>query len=164
MAGGPVRIVWDEAKIGFIAEGLPVAAHQVALLAAAMAASEAITSQLKWSSTGQLEADVRTPVEITPLSGEVGSDKVYARIEEEGGTIYPKGGGRLLIRGQVGPDGGWVGGARQVTGNTGLYATRRQDIVASADSVPHTGKHYLEAAEAVYQPAVIQAMIEGFPH
>lgn len=163
MAGGPVRIVWDEAKIGFIAEGLPVAAHQVALFAAAAAASESIKAQLKHSSTGHLEADVRVPTEVTPLSGIVGATKPdtmkYAGMEEQGGTIVPKNFDHLYIHGS------FEGGARIPAGSPGAgqFTTRRQDIVAVVDSVQHEGKHYLEAAEAVYQPAVIQAMIDGFP-
>jgi hypothetical protein len=158
---GTYRIEWDLPKIAFISETLPRVAHQVGLAAAALAAADAINAK---SGTGRLEADVRTPKEYTTMSGAVGSDLPYARIQHEGGTIVPRNAERLLIHGIAGAEGP-IYGRRYPAGFEGglggQFAT--QDVVASAYSVTIPAKRYLDVAAPAYQAAVTNAMSEGFP-
>lgn len=152
------RVVWDLPKIALISQGLPRAAHQIGLLAAAEASAALLRSRTKHSSTGRLAADVARPNEISELSGSVGSDLVYAAIQNEGGTIRPVHSDRLLIHGQLGEE-GFIPGAREPSGRF----AQASDVVASASEVTLEGKHYLDAAVPAYEAAVTAAMREGFP-
>lgn len=137
---------------------MPRAAHQIGLGAAALAASEAIGPAYR--STGALAADVRVPNEVTELSGTVGSDLVYARIQDQGGVIRPRVADRLLIHsdrrysereGAISPG----------TDVAGRFQTR--EVVASADEVTIPAKHYLDAAPPAYIAATQIALRQGFP-
>lgn len=154
---GTVRIEWDEGKIRWISEELPVRAHLTATARAAEAAALAIKP--KHSSTGKLAADVRRPKPVGYLSALIGSDLVYARIQNEGGTIVPKRAKRLLIHGQD-LGGGEIDYGRREAG-TGRFASL--DVTASASSVTLEAKHYLDAAIPVYEDTVTALLIQDFP-
>lgn len=160
MAAPPIKIVWDRAKIGFIVDALPVAAHEVAMLAAAQAAADAIQSK----STGALARDVRVPRVVTALSGLVGSDLPYARIQNEGGTINARG-DYLYIHGQRNPDGGSTPRGtpvrREAFPATGRYAGT--EITAKVTSVTLDAKRYLDAAPVVYEAVLIEQLRSRFP-
>lgn len=154
---GTVRIEWDEGKIRWISEDLPVRAHLAATALAAEAAAAAINP--KHSSTGKLAADVRRPKPVGYLTALVGSDLVYARIQNEGGTIYPRTAKRLLIHGQDLGGGEVDYGRREAA--TGRYVSL--DVVASASSVTLEAKHYLDAAIPVYEDTITALLIQDFP-
>lgn len=158
MAGAAVRIDWDEGKIRWISEELPVRAHLAATALAAEAAAAAINP--KHSNTGKLAADVRRPKPVGYLSTLIGSDLVYARIQNEGGDIYPRTAKRLLIRGQDSGGGDIDYGRREASG-TGRFASL--DVVASADHVTIEAKHYLDAAIPVYEDMMTALLIRDFP-
>jgi hypothetical protein len=160
---GTVRIAWDEGKIRWISEELPVRAHLAATALAAEAAAAAIKP--KHSSTGRLAADVRRPKPVGYLTALIGSDLVYARIQNEGGTIVPRTAKRLLIHGQD-LGGGEVDYGRRIAAGTpggtgGQYASL--DVTASASSVTLEAKHYLDAAIPVYEDMVTALLIQDFP-
>ncbi len=157
---GTVRIEWDEGKIRWISEELPVRAHLAATALAAEAAAAAINP--KHSSTGKLAADVRRPKPVGYLSALIGSDLVYARIQNQGGDIYPRTAKALLIHGQ--DTGGGPGTAdlgRRETSGTGRYASL--DVVASSQHVVIEAKHYLDAAIPVYEDMMTALLIQDFP-
>lgn len=172
-----VRIEWDRFKIARIVEEVPRAAHQVALQAAANASAADLRSKIKHGSTGQLAADVSKPKEVTSLSGGVGSNRVYAAIQQWGGTIRPVQADRLLIHGidvtgtdfaSSGSDlitGSFVPGRRIPggfdEGRGGQFAAR--DVVASALEVTLEGKHYLEIAAPTYEQVLLEALRALFP-
>lgn len=157
---GTVRIEWDEGKIRWISEELPVRAHLAATALAAEAAATAIHP--KHSNTGRLAADVRRPKPAGFLSALIGSDLVYARIQNEGGTIYPKSAKRLLIHGQ--DTGSGIDFGRRIAAGTpggGQFASL--DVVGSASSVTLEAKHYLDAAIPVYEDTITALLIQDFP-
>lgn len=126
-------VIWYDDRIRAITDTIPEKAH-------ALAASEAAgigAKKIQSSYTGTLARDVATVKEIGPMHRAAGSNQPQALIENFGGTIRPKSGGRLLIRGR----GGASGTGRTTTGGP---------IVASAQSVQHKGKHYLEAIREAF--------------
>lgn len=155
---GTVHIEWDEGKIRWISEELPLRAHLAATALAAEAAAAAINPI--HSSTGQLAADVRVPKPAGFMTALIGSDKVYARIQDQGGTIYPRTAKRLLIHGQ---DTGDLGAREPAGSPTGGRYAYRSDVVASASSVTIEAKHYLDAAIPVYEDMVTALLIQDFP-
>lgn len=156
------RVQWDYGKVILISETLPRAAHQIGMLAAGEAAASAVNAK---SGRGFLEADLRTPEEVTTLSGAVGSSLPYAHIQHEGGTIVSKGDWPMLIHGISGAEGEAIYGVRYPAGTPGgiggQFAT--EDVVAAAYSVEIPAKRYLDAAAPAYEGAVVAAMAEGFP-
>jgi hypothetical protein len=113
----------------------------------AMAAAEAagIGARLIRSSyTGRLARDISRITPLGPLASEAGSELPYAAIENWGGTITAKNGGYLYIRGQSG-------------------RSRGSKITATATSVQHQGKHYLEAISAAYPALFIQHLDKLLP-
>lgn len=163
MAGAHVTIRWDYPMINYITKTLPLAAHNAALEAAALASSEAIDA--KHSGTGQLEADVRRPKHITEYVGAVGSDLVYAATQNFGAHIVPVRAQKLLIHALDLGDGTYTYGRRYPAGTPGglggQFGTR--DVVAAVDSVDIPAKHYLDVAPPVYMETVMEALKAGFP-
>lgn len=108
----------------------PQQAHSLAAAQAAGIGAKGVGG----SGTGALARDVSQPTQVGFMHAQVGSDLPYAAIENFGGTIVARNAKRLLIRGKR-------GGGRSSHGGP---------ITASAVSVEHVGKHYLEAVQAAF--------------
>lgn len=135
-----------ESKIRQFTDVGPAQAHALAAAQAAGIGAKRINSGY----TGTLARDVATPKTVGIMHSQVGSGLPYANIENKGGTITAKHAKRLLIRGR----GGKSGAARTTTGGA---------IVASATSVQHKGKHYLEAVVAAYPKLMVAALKRFMP-
>jgi hypothetical protein len=115
-----MTVTWNEGEIARLTTIGPAEAHaRASQLAAGIAAA-------KVGSGGPLARDVATPKHLGPMHAQVGSDLVYANIQNRGGTIRPKRAKRLLIHDKSGK------------------------IVASASKVTIPGKHYLDAAASSF--------------
>lgn len=124
------RVIWYRDRIHAITTTIPNRAHDRAAQQAAGIGARKINS----SYSGALARDVARAKKVAPGRSVAGSNKPYAAIENFGGTITAKSSKRLLIRGR----------------RSGGRSTFKGAIVASATSVRHTGKHYLEAITAAY--------------
>lgn len=82
----------DAAKIAYLCVGIPETAHAAAARAAGNAAAERIEQNLRRpeTSTGGLARDLRNPKMLPGMRALVGSYRVYARIEDQGGVIRPR--------------------------------------------------------------------------
>lgn len=136
MRGAGVK--WYEDRIRKITTVAPERAHALAAAQCAGLAARAIGG----SGTGTLARDVSRPKTVGFMHRQVGSELPYAAIENFGGTIRAKGGGRMLIRGKR-------GGGRSSTGGP---------IVASATEVHHVGKGYLTVAERAFPLLFISSL------
>lgn len=163
--GPSVKIVWDNSKIHTMTDVMPVEAHRKALAAAIEVGYEALyPGGAAYRSSGRLGADLRKPKQITETSHVVGSDLVYASIQNTGGTIRAKTpGGRLLIHGD----------ARYTEGHGGVYSpgtvdtpgrfTSQQDVIASAEEVTIPAKHYLDVIGPAYEEICMQTLEQIYP-
>ena len=133
------RVTWYDDRIRRLTTTVPERAHDEASALAAAAAAKKIDSEY----TGALARDVSRPRKVAPGRSHVGSGLEYAAIENFGGTIRAKGGGRMLIRGKRG------------------RSSFGAPIVASATQVVHVGKHYLEEALKVFPDLYIAAIKRG---
>lgn len=161
-----VGVKWYQGQIRKLVTTIPQQSHRVAAAGAAKAAAGEIHSTY----TGTLARAVSKPRPETPLSSLIGTDQVaYAAIEHFGGTITPKRSPRLLIHGRaVGSKGKLLRStARGRRGGFGPYEpgqgpgtkpviSSASGVVASATSVSHKGKKYLQKAIDVYPDLVAQ--------
>lgn len=131
------QVVWNDALVVELVEITPIAAHAEATVATARA-----VAAKAGRATGRLQSDLQTPKPLGPMLAEIGSDLVYAGIQNRGGTITPKRSPRLLIH--AGPGGSGP-------------------IVASADAVFIRGTHYLDEAIA-YLPLMAAQLAARYPH
>jgi hypothetical protein len=138
MFGVRTRVVWDRPKVYAIVETMPSRGHAVA----AQAAAEAAAARIGGQGTGALAADVRRVKPMGRLSARIGSNLPYAAIEHFGGTIHAK---------------NFDAYGRQL-----LYI-RPGEIVATAPSVFHTGKRYLDVVPAVYIATMPRGLARFFP-
>lgn len=169
-----MSVKWYQSKINLVTKTLPVQAHQTAAAGAAAAAAGAIHSTY----TNTLARLVSKPETVTPLASLIGTDKVpYAAIEHFGGRITPRSGKRMLIYGRaIGSRGiplrstarGRTGfaevGKPAGTPAPGTLVISSSGVVASAASVPHVGKKYLERARDIYPDlfaAVLRKLMAG---
>lgn len=126
----PSRFVWNVQRANMFLRVGPERAHKLAAVQAAGLAARRINSK----GTGDLARDVSRPKPKGRLRTLVGSGKPYARIENDGGTIHARN-GRMMIQGRG----------------------RSSPVTASARSVPHRGKHYLEVAQIAFPKLFIVA-------
>jgi hypothetical protein len=138
MLGVRTRIIWDHAKVAAIVSAMPAAAHQVS----AAAAAEAAAARIGGSGSGALAADVRQPKPLGRYRSLIGSSLPYARIEHFGGVIEARN--------------------EDAYGRRLLYI-RPGDIVATAPSVVHQGKRYLDVATTVYVQTMPAGLRRFFP-
>jgi phage gpG-like protein len=135
------RVKWYADRIAHITTVAPQRAHDRASAHAAATAAKAIKSK----GTGDLARDVSVPKKLGPNHSAVGSNKVYAGIQNNGGTITARTADALYIRGKRGATrsagGAPTGGTRSAFGG---------DIVAVVDEVTIPAKHYLEEAVEVF--------------
>lgn len=149
-----VKIVWNRQKVWQIVEGAPPAAHAQAALVAAAAAAAMINSK----KTGKLANDVRQPKPVGPMSSNIGSGLVYARIQHFGGTIAP---GKLMA---IHDAYRYPAGARNVStgeGVGGRFAPK--SVIAFAWRVTIPAKRYLDAAGPAYIAALPARYAALFP-
>lgn len=126
----PSRVQWYADRVHHFTTVGPAKAFALSAAQAAGYSAKAVKSK----GTGALARDVSRPRPAGPMRAFIASNLIYAGIQNDGGTIYPRKANRLLIRGKRG------GGRSSVGG----------DIVASADSVTITGKHYLEEGASAF--------------
>lgn len=133
------KVTWYAAQIQRITTAAPQQAFTLAALEAAGVGAKLIRSTY----TGTLARDVSRPKPVAPLVAEVGSSLPYAAIENFGGIIRPRRYPRLYIRGRR-------------MGTRGLTRSSfGAPIVATATTVEHRGKHYLEAILEAFPPRMI---------
>lgn len=163
---------WYQSKVNLVTTVLPVRAHRAAAAGAAAAAAGAIHSTY----TNTLARVVSKPRVETPLSSLIGTDQLpYALKEQEGGTITSRTGSRMLIHGRaVGSRGtllrstarGRTGfaevGKPRATPAPGIAVISSSGVVASAYSVPHVGKKYLDRAIDIYPDMFMAIMSQLF--
>lgn len=138
-------MVWDYRKVAQITEVNPLAAHRLAMFAAANAAADAVRGR----ASGALARDVRLPKPVGPLSALIGSSLVYARIQDQGGVIRAKSEDkRLVVR----------GGLRSALGQY-----QRQEILARPMEVTMPAKHYLLWVAPTYEMTLIANLRRMFP-
>lgn len=129
-------VEWYGDRIAHITNTIPERAHALAAQQAAGLAAKAVRSK----STGALARDVATARRVTPLRSIVGSDLVYAAIQNTGGVIVPRNAKRLVIRGKR--------SARSDVGGP---------IVATAQRVVIKPKLYLGVAVRTYPELFLRA-------
>lgn len=130
-------VQWNYALEADLVVGIPAEAH----LAASQATAQAVAAGAP-RATGRLRADLSSPKPLSPLESTIGSDLVYAGIQEHGGTITPNQSPRLLVH--AGPGGSGP-------------------VVASAASVTIRGTHYMDEASA-YLALMTSALSVRMPH
>ena len=146
---GGVKWVWDMAGINLLNVVWPQEAHLAAGKAAAAAAAAAVHSH----ETGQLARDVGTPKPVSPTVTEIGSNLIYARVQDQGKVITAKRGKPMLIHGSSRGTGYAPYSVHEM--GTGRFLPRsvkgeNSSITASAWQVEITAKHYLDAAPPAY--------------
>jgi Tfp pilus assembly protein FimV len=134
----PSRVQWFQDRVVALTTTIPQRAHDLAAAQAAGFAARAAQGR----GTGAMARDVSRPRRLGTMRTLVGSSRIYAGIQNRGGTITAKR-GRMLIRGNRG------GSARSTAGGA---------IVASATEVTIPGKHFLEVARAAF-PRLFVAML-----
>jgi hypothetical protein len=143
------RVTWYASRIQAITTTIPIRAHAMAAQQAAGLAAKMINSK----ASGGLAGDVARAKPVGPMRAQVGSNRPYARIEHFGGVITPKRpGGRLLIRGN-----------RVGSGGSRTRSTTGGSIEASATSVQHRGKFYLDGARGSFPGLFITALRRMMP-
>lgn len=141
MPGGPLYEWFDAQVARYITAAQR--AHQLAALEVAGMAARSIGGQ----GTGRLARDVSRVRTLAPLESEIGSDQVYARIQQYGGTISAKNYPFLYIRGKRGTTRSSVGG----------------DIVAVVQQVTIPPKRYLDVAVDQYPARFYSYMTRFMP-
>jgi phage gpG-like protein len=139
-----VRVQWYADRVAAITVGIPQRAHAIA----AQQAAGLSAREIKSKATGTLARDVSQAKPAGFMRSIVGSNLPYAAMENFGGTITPVRAKRLLIRGTRG-------------GNT--RSTHGGDIVASASSVEHRGKDYLQVAVGAFPGLYMAALRRLMP-
>lgn len=141
-------VTWNFAAMKAMTTTMPEAAFQKAASISAGAAARKIGGK----GTGALARDVANWKQTGPMSGLIGSLTLpYARIENFGGTITPKRFKRLYIRGKR------IGAAGQTT-----RSSFGGEITATAKSVKHKGKHYLEVALKMYPKTYMTLLKQSY--
>lgn len=143
------RFQWFDGRVRALTTTIPQRAHSVAAAQAAGLGARLASSP---RSSGKLARDVARPKPSGFLRTLIGSDLIYAGVQNRGATIRPVRARRLLIHG---PRTGARGQAtRSTTGG---------DVVASADQVTVPGKHYLDAVVAAFPRLFVSALRRMMP-
>lgn len=137
------RVTWYRDRVRRVTVQAPVRAHALASSIAAGSAARAIRSTY----SGTLSRDLSRPRFLGPMRSAVGSTRRYARIESEGGKIYPRDAPFLAIHGRrVGAQGQ---GTRSTFGGP-IVATVGPGR-GSKPYVEHKPKHWAEAAIVTFR-------------
>lgn len=148
------KVVWNDGAVYEIVQAAPRAAHLRASLAAGAAAAAAIQS----SGSGRLGNDVRIPKPIGPTISAIGSSLVYARIQNDGGTILANG-KPMTIHSSL----RWPSGARDTTGRGIGGQFQNREVVAFAWKVTIPAKHYLDVAGPTYVSVFMETVASMIP-